>query len=159
MYVDVKMTLADNDLPKVTCASELAGVRVRFPFLDREVAEFSCRIPDSLKVKGREKRYLFTRAFRELLPIEIIKKNKHGFGIPVAMWMKSDRRMRELTRDTLLSQHAFNRGYFQRKSIEELFRMHEATNDSPYYGDILWGFLALELWHLRVVDSTVGIAR
>ena len=158
LYVDVKITLADNDLPKVTCASELAGIQSRFPFLDRAVAEFSGRIPARLKVKGRQKRYLFKRAFQKLLPIEIIKKKKHGFGIPVATWMKSDPRMRELTHDTLLSNRAFGRGYFQRKAIEDLFHMHEVTDDTPYYGDILWTFLALELWHLRVVDQPARMA-
>src|ERR1035441_8512588 len=62
LYVDMKITLADNDLPKVTCMSELAGIQTRFPFLDRSVAEFSGRIPARLKVKGFNKRYLFKRS-------------------------------------------------------------------------------------------------
>src|SRR5262245_42952428 len=103
LYMDVKMTLGDSDLPKVTCMAELAGIRVRFPFLDRSVAEFSGRIPAGLKMKGLQKRYLFKRAFRNLLPEEVIKKKKHGFGIPVASWLKSDPRLRELSRDLLLS--------------------------------------------------------
>jgi asparagine synthase (glutamine-hydrolysing) len=152
LYVDMKITIADNDLPKVTCASELAGVRTRFPFLDRSVAEFSGRIPARLKVKGVQKRYLFKRAFRTLLPSPIIHKKKHGFGIPVALWMRSDPRMRELTHDTLLSARAAGRGYFRRQFIEELLRRHD-TGDDIYYGDILWTFLMLELWHRQVVDE------
>ena len=112
LYVDMKITLADNDLPKVTRMSELAGVRTRFPFLDRSVAEFSGRIPARLKVKGLQKRYLFKQAFRNLLPAEILQKKKHGFGIPVALWMKSDARLRELTHDTLLSPKALQSGLF-----------------------------------------------
>jgi asparagine synthase (glutamine-hydrolysing) len=154
LYVDTKITLADNDLPKVTCMSELAGIQTRFPFLDRSVAEFSGRIPARLKVKGFNKRYLFKRAFRDLLPIEIIGKKKHGFGIPVAGWMTSDKGMRELSRDTLLSARTFSRGYFKREFIEDLFRKHE-TEDSTYYGDTIWTFLALELWHRQVVDKAV----
>jgi asparagine synthase (glutamine-hydrolysing) len=156
LYVDMKITLADNDLPKVTCMSEAAGIQARFPFLDRSVAEFSGCIPARLKVKGFDKRYLFKRAFRELLPIEVIQKKKHGFGIPVATWLKSDRRMRELSRDTLLSPRAFERGYFRREFIEDLFRKQEA-DDSTYYGDMLWTFLALEFWHRQVVDEPVGV--
>ncbi len=121
------------------------------------MAEFSGRIPARLKVKGFDKRYLFKRAFRNLLPIEIIKKKKHGFGIPVAQWMKSDRKMRELSRDVLLSARAFERGYFRREFIEDLFHKHEA-DESSYYGDALWSFLALELWHRQFVDEPVGIA-
>lgn len=157
LYVDMKVTLADNDLAKVTCMSELAGIQSRFPFLDRSVAEFSGRIPARLKVKGFQKRYLFKRAFRNLLPMEILKKKKHGFGIPVATWMKSDLRMRELSRDILLSARAFERGYFRREFIEELFRKHE-SDDSTYYGDTIWTFLALELWHRQAVDAPVGMA-
>ena len=156
LYVDVKITIADNDLPKVTCMSELAGIQVRFPYLDRKVAEFSGRLPARLKVKGFDKRYLFKRAFRDLLPVEIIRKKKHGFGIPVASWISSDKRMRELARDTLLSARAFGRGYFKRQFIEALFQNNEA-GDSTYYGDTIWTLLALELWHLQVVDKQVGM--
>jgi asparagine synthase (glutamine-hydrolysing) len=152
LYVDAKITLADNDLPKVTCMTELAGVETRFPFLDREVAEFSGRIPPSLKVKWMQKRYLFKKAFRNLLPGEIIAKKKHGFGIPVANWLKSDPRMRELARDTLLSRRAFERGYFRRAFIEELFQKSDGDQTS-YYGDTLWTFLALELWHRHAADE------
>ena len=157
LYVDMKITLADNDLPKVTCASELAGVQVRFPFLDRSVAEFSGRVPARLKVKGFKKRYLFKRAFRELLPVEIIQKKKHGFGIPVANWMKTDPGIRELSRDLLLSRRASERGYFRRQCIEDLLAKHDAEGSS-YYGDILWTFLAIELWHRQVVDAPAGMA-
>ncbi len=156
LYVDMKITLADNDLPKVTCMSELAGMRPRFPFLDRAVAEFSGHIPASLKVKRLQKRYLFKRAFRNLLPIEIIRKQKHGFGIPVALWMKTDRRMRELACDTLLSSRTLERGYFRRDFIEEWIRNHQAS-DSAQYGHGLWTFLTLELWHRQVVDEPARV--
>jgi asparagine synthase (glutamine-hydrolysing) len=157
LYVDVKMTLADNDLPKVTCMSELAGVRARFPYLDRAVAEFSGTIPARLKIKNFEKRYLFKRAFRNLLPPEVIHKKKHGFGIPVAVWMKSDRRLRELTHGTIFSTRALERGYFQRAFIESLIRAHEAEK-TTYYGDILWIFLTMELWLRQFVDQPIEAA-
>jgi asparagine synthase (glutamine-hydrolysing) len=152
LYVDMKITLADNDLPKVTCMSEAAGVQARFPYLDRKVAEFSGRIPAHLKVKGFKKRYLFKRAFSKLLPPEIIAKKKHGFGIPVARWLNSDPRLRELAHDVLRSARSFERGYFRRQFIEGLFRK-TAADGSTYYGDTLWTFLALELWHRQVVDE------
>jgi len=152
LYLDVKITLGDNDLLKVTRMSELAGIRPRFPFLDRSVAEFSGTIPASLQIKGVEKRYLFKRAFRNLLPQEVIKKKKHGFGIPVATWMKSDKRMRELTQDILLSPKTYQRGYFRRSFVEDLMRKHE-TDTTPFYGDTLWTFLTLELWLRQSADQ------
>jgi asparagine synthase (glutamine-hydrolysing) len=158
LYVDVKMTLGDSDLPKVTQMSELAGIQTRFPFLDREVAEFSGRVPPRLKVKNFNKRYLFKRAFRNLLPPEVIRKKKHGFGIPVASWLKSDPQLREFSRDMLYSARALNRGYFRRDFLDDLIRRNE-TDDTSYYGDNLWSVLVLELWHRQFVDQPVGAAR
>ncbi len=151
LYLDVKITLADNDLLKVTRMAEMAGIKVRFPLLDRGVAEISGTIPTRLKVNGTEKRYLFKRAFRELLPAEVIRKKKHGFGIPVAMWMKTDRRMREISHDVLLSARTYERGYIRRGFVEELMRRHE-TDQTPFYGDTLWTFLVLELWLRRFAN-------
>jgi asparagine synthase (glutamine-hydrolysing) len=158
LYLDVKITLGDSDLPKVTRMSELAGIVTRFPFLDRSVAELSGRIPAKLKVKGFDKRYLFKRAFRNLLPVEVIQKKKHGFGIPVATWLKTDPRLREFSRDVLFSARARERGYFRRDFLEDLIRKHE-SDDSTYYGDTLWSFFVLELWHLQFVDVPAGVAR
>jgi asparagine synthase (glutamine-hydrolysing) len=155
LYVDVKVTLGDSDLPKVTQMAEMAGIQVRFPFLARPVAEFSGRIPAGLKVKGLEKRYLFKQAFRNLLPEEVLRKKKHGFGIPVAYWLKSDPRLREFSRDILFSSRAQGRGYFRRGFLEDLMRLHEA-DDTSYYGDNVWSFLVLEMWHRQFVDQTVG---
>ena len=157
LYVDVKMTLGDNDLIKVTKMSEMAGVQSRFPFLDRAVAEFSGAIPTHLKVKGLEKRYLFKRAFGQLLPVEILKKTKHGFGIPVAHWMKSDKRLRELTFDTLRSDRTYKRGLFRRDYMDDLFRKHE-EDETAFYGDEIWTFLTLELWFRQFVDEPLKVA-
>jgi asparagine synthase (glutamine-hydrolysing) len=157
LYVDVRITLGDSDLPKVTQMAEMAGIQTRFPFLARPVAEFSGRVPAHLKVKGFKSRYLFKRAFRNLLPEEVLRKKKHGFGIPVSSWLKSDPRLRDLSRDILFSSRAMGRGYFRRSFLEELIGLHEA-DDTSYYGDNLWSFLILEMWHRQFVDQHVETA-
>ena len=68
MYIDLKVTLGDNDLLKVTRTAELAGVAVRFPFLSLPLVEFTGTMPARFKLRGLEKRYLFKQAFRSLLP-------------------------------------------------------------------------------------------
>jgi len=89
--------------------------------------------------------------------VEVIKKKKHGFGIPVAFWLKSDPRLRELSHDILLSGRASQRGYLRRDFMEGLLRKHEA-DDTTYYGDTVWSFLVLELWHRQFVDQPVSVA-
>lgn len=146
LYVDVKITLGDNDLLKVTRAAELAGIGVRFPLLDHPLVEFMATLPVREKVRGTEKRYLFKRAFASLLPAEILAKAKHGFGLPISGWLKTHAPFRDLARDMLLSADCLQRGYFAPGAVESLFRLH-ADDPTPYYGDLLWTLLMLELWH------------
>ena len=153
LYIDVKMTLGDNDLPKVTRAADLAGVNVRFPFLDYPLAEFSGSIPSRLKVKGLEKRYLFKQATSNLLPKSILEKRKHGFGLPIGMWLKTDPKMRQMTEQVLRDPLTYQRGYFQLSFIEKIFSAMDQDN-TPFYGEILWLFLMLELWHRRHMEKS-----
>jgi asparagine synthase (glutamine-hydrolysing) len=152
LYLDLKLTIGDNDLFKVTRTAELGGVSVRFPFLDLPLVEFMGTLPISFKVRGLEKRYLFKRAFRSLLPTETLAKRKHGFGVPTAEWLRSHRGVRELARDTLLCPRTEQRGYFRRGALERLFAQHERES-APFYGDIIWSVLMLELWHRRHLDA------
>jgi asparagine synthase (glutamine-hydrolysing) len=146
MYLDIKLTLGDNDLLKVTRTAELAGITVRFPLLDVPLVAFTATLPAHYKVRGFQKRYLFKKAFRGLLPPEILAKRKHGFGVPTGLWLKTHRQFEALARETLLSPAARQRGYFRAGGVEELLALH-AADTSPFYGDLLWTLLMLELWH------------
>jgi asparagine synthase (glutamine-hydrolysing) len=153
LYLDLKLTIGDNDLLKVTRTAELAGVGVRFPLLDVALAEFTGTLAAELKVRGLEKRYLFKRTFASLLAPETLAKAKHGFGVPTSAWLRDHRGFRALVHDTLLSVRARNRGYLCPGAIEELVSLH-GSDPTAYYGGLLWTLLMLELWQRRHVDST-----
>jgi asparagine synthase (glutamine-hydrolysing) len=153
LYLDMKLTIGDNDLFKVTRTAELAGVEVRFPLLDLPLVEFTGGLPARFKVRGWEKRPLFKQAFQSLLPAEILAKRKHGFGIPTSVWLRQPGRFRDFARDVLLSSRVRERGYFAPAALEQLLRLHDGET-SPYYGDQLWRVLMLELWHQSHTDGT-----
>ncbi|MGH7303981.1 MAG: asparagine synthetase B family protein, partial [Candidatus Rokuibacteriota bacterium] len=155
LYLDLKLAIGDNDLFKVTRTAELAGVNVRFPMLDLDLVEFTGSLPAALKVRGLEKRYLFKRAFRELLPREILAKRKHGFGVPTSRWLRDHAQFRELAGDTLLSVRCLERGIFRPGAIAELIDWHQRES-SPYFGDLLWRILMFELWHRGHVEGAAA---
>src|SRR5208283_255293 len=146
MHLDLKIILADNDLRKVSGTAELAGVRVRYPLLDRRLAELSGRIPSDLKLRGFKKRYIFKEAMKGILPDRILYKKKHGFGVPVGYWMIQDPGMKALAA-VLDEPQTRQRGYFR---PEFLSRIKELNHTLPYYyGEVRWVLLMLELWHRR----------
>jgi len=151
LYMDLKMCIADNDLFKVNRMAEALDIKVQYPYLDRDLAELTGRIPAKFKLKGTQKRYIFKRAFQNLLPQEILHKTKHGFGLPVAGWIRCHPQFRDLARSLLLDRGSIDRGYFKQSALETLFSRHDGDT-SDFYGTYIWSFMMLELWHRHHSD-------
>ena len=149
LALDLKFTLADNDLPKVTRMCDRAGVDVAFPLLHDSVVDFSAALPPDLKLRGTRLRYFFKEALRGFLPDEIIAKQKHGFGLPAGPWLATYEPLRALSRDALAgldSRRIFRRGFLDSLLDTQL---HEHAG---YYGTMVWVLMMLELWFREHVD-------
>jgi asparagine synthase (glutamine-hydrolysing) len=155
LYMDLKMCIADNDLFKVNRMAEALSMKVSYPYLDRDLAEITGKIPAKLKLKGLKKRYIFKRAFEKLLPQEILSKKKHGFGLPIARWLRTHAGFREMARSLLLDASALQRGYFRPNALEELLRKHDEER-SDFYGPFIWNLMMLELWYRNHKDKLHG---
>ncbi|MCX8115530.1 MAG: asparagine synthase C-terminal domain-containing protein, partial [Burkholderiaceae bacterium] len=140
---DWRFTLADNDLPKVTGSTSLAGVSVGFPLLDDDVVDFSLRLVPALKVRGLTLRYFFKEALRGFLPDEIIRKRKHGFGLPFGPWLTRHEPLRALARGALAG--LVERGIVRRELTEELLSVR-LREHAGYFGEMVWILLMLEHW-------------
>jgi asparagine synthase (glutamine-hydrolysing) len=150
MYLDLKMTIADNDLIKVNKTSKLAGISVLYPYLNPELVDYTGCLPANWKVHDLKKRYLFKKALADILPKEILNKKKHGFGLPIGVWFREEQSFREFINDILFSQRAIERGYFQQDFIRQLVQRHErGTWD---HSSEIWLLLTLELWHRSYID-------
>jgi len=143
MAVDVLSYLPFDLLVKVDITSMANSLEARSPFLDHEVMEFAASLPSSLKLRGREAKYLLKRTFRDLLPRENVARRKMGFGVPVGEWFRGP--LKELLRDALLSDLTQKRGYFKTNYVADLLTAHvERRADHTY---LLWNLMMLELWH------------
>jgi asparagine synthase (glutamine-hydrolysing) len=143
MHLDLKITLADNDLRKVSQACGLAGIDVRYPLLDDEMLTFAASVPPQMQVRRTKLRWFFKKALEDFLPREIIDKKKHGFGLPVGLWMAEFEPLRELTEASLAAQR--ERGIVRPDYLDWLGEQHRGTHAS-YYGVMLWVLVMLEQW-------------
>ena len=143
LHLDLKQTLADNDLRKVSRMCEVAGVEVRYPLIDEALVEFSAELPTSLKVNGLRLRYFFKKALAGFLPPETLTKSKHGFGLPVGLWLNTHAPLAEVAHGSL---EAFRRrGYVKPGYIDKLLADHRSTH-ATYYGTMIWVIMMLEQW-------------
>jgi asparagine synthase (glutamine-hydrolysing) len=141
--LDLRYTLADNDLRKVASACELAGVEAAFPFLSDAMLAFSASLPPCDKLNGTQLRYFFKRALRDHLPRPILRKKKHGFGMPFGQWLLKDARLRALAYDSLSDLKA--RRIVQPAFIDRLSQ--KLVHEHPaYHGTMVWVLMMLEQW-------------
>jgi asparagine synthase (glutamine-hydrolysing) len=143
LALDLRFTLADSDLPKVSTACELAGVEVRYPMLDDAVVAFSARLAPELKLKGSRLRYFFKEALRGFLPDEILAKEKHGFGLPYGPWLRTHAGLRSISFDSLSALR--RRGIVRPDFLDRLTGEHVEAH-AGYYGTMVWVLMMLEQW-------------
>ena len=143
MQLDLQIALADSDFRKVNIACELAGVRVLYPFADRDLVEFSARIPPEMLVNKGELRSFYKRALENFLPREVLTKPKHGFGLPVDQWFTTFPPLRELAGDCLTDLR--RRHYLRPSFLDDCLGVVQGTVDSVPVGNI-YDLVTLELW-------------
>ena len=143
LYLDWKITLHDNDLVKVNRMCELAGVRVAYPMLDDAVVDLSCRVPSRLKIRHGQLRWFYRQAMRGFLPDAILRKSKHGFGLPFGLWLRDHAPLRELAYDQVA--RLKRRPYFNPEFLDRAIAMHRSGH-AAYYGELIWVLMMLELW-------------
>jgi asparagine synthase (glutamine-hydrolysing) len=149
MAVDVGSYLPYDLLVKVDITSMANSLEARSPFLDNEVMEFAARLPVSMKLHGRDSKYLLKRAFADeaghtsILPVENAARKKMGFGVPVGNWLRGP--LRGFLEETVLSNESLGRGYFKPDAVRQLVSDHIQRRAD--HTSRLWSLLMLELWH------------
>ncbi|WP_291445189.1 asparagine synthase (glutamine-hydrolyzing) [Desulfovibrio sp.] len=141
-HVYARQFMLDDILVKVDRCSMLHSLEVRAPFLDKDAAEFAARLPVSRKLHGFKRKWLLKKAFAELLPDEILYRNKRGFQIPVAQWLRG--RMRPLMEDLLSESTLKAQGIFNYQAVRAL--MDEHVSGRADLRKPLWTLLVFQLW-------------
>jgi asparagine synthase (glutamine-hydrolysing) len=142
LHLNFTSYLHDDLLVKVDRMTMANSLEARSPFLDRALIEFAAALPDRFKITGRRTKAILRDAFPDLLPPEIERRGKMGFGVPVGGWFR--RGLREYVRETLLPGAARYRDMLNGAVVEDLVRRHLAGEINA--GPQLWSVICLERW-------------
>lgn len=138
------VTYLPGDLcTKVDIATMAHGLECRQPLLDHRVVELAVAMPVRLKLRGGRGKRILREAFGHLLPRDVFRRRKTGFGVPLDRWFRTE--LKDLAHDTLLAGDALARDYFRRAAIDELLADH-ATGRADHSARI-WSLVMLEFWH------------
>lgn len=141
-YLFARQFMLDYILVKVDRCTMMHGLEARAPFLDRDFAEFALSLPVSMRLKGFQRKYLLKKAFRDVLPRDIVKRPKRGFLIPASEWLKGP--LLPLCRE-LMSEEALKRwGIFDHRTLAAMLDEHVSGRRDRRKE--LWTMLVLLLW-------------
>ena len=111
---DALSYLPDDILQKVDRAAMSVGLETRVPFLDKDVAEFSCRLPPDMKVKEGRGKWIVREVLSRHVPDKLTVRPKTGFSVPLDDWLRGPLRPWAsdlLSPDRLERQGLFNSGW------------------------------------------------
>jgi asparagine synthase (glutamine-hydrolysing) len=147
-YVDIKTYLPDDILTKVDRASMAVSLEVRAPLLDHRLMEMAARMPASLKLRGREGKYIFKKAMEPKLSRDILYRSKQGFAVPLAHWFRNE--LKEMAREAIFG---VKDGILDPKYLEKIWTEHQrGTFDRSAY---LWSALMFRKWQQGFASGAI----
>ncbi|MGH9327422.1 MAG: asparagine synthase (glutamine-hydrolyzing) [Terriglobia bacterium] len=143
LFLDFRLYLADDLLVKIDRASMACSLELRTPFLDHRLIEFAAALPVSFKVRRFELKHLLKKAVEPRLPAKIVYRQKRGFSVPIAGWLRNELRplVNEMLSEGRLKQEGFFNPLFVRRLVEE----HQQGKAD--HRKTLWTLLCFELWY------------
>lgn len=148
-YLDVKTYLQDDILFKMDRASMANSLEIRVPYLDLELVDFLRNIPSRYKFNGLKTKYLLKKAMAGVLPGQIVRRKKKGFGVPVAFWIKNE--LKDVVFELLSEEKIKKQGLFNHNYISSLLNQH-FSNKKDNRKEI-WTLLMFELWYKEYMGA------
>jgi asparagine synthase (glutamine-hydrolysing) len=111
--------------------------------MDHRLAEFTARLPSSLKIRGRSLRWAQRKLAGRYLPAEILDRPKQGFSSALPYILKDE--YRALYERFLPDSKLVADGILRRAPIDALLAEHLAQRAD--HGNRLWLLINAELWY------------
>jgi len=145
LMVDYKTYMADDILTKVDRATMSVGLEGREPFLDAKIIEFAAQLPNEMKYRNGEKKWVLKEITHKYIPKSMMDRPKMGFSPPITEWFREELKsyfLHYLSRERLEREGLFN--------PDEVIRLRDAylggKNVSVHR---LWFILMFEMWYER----------
>lgn len=86
---DIESYLEGDILTKVDRATMQVALEGREPFLDHKIIEFAMNLPDRMKIRDGQTKWILRQILYKYVPKELIEREKMGFGIPLDNWLST----------------------------------------------------------------------
>jgi asparagine synthase (glutamine-hydrolysing) len=142
MALDTTTFLPDDILVKLDRTTMSVSLEGRIPFLDHRLIELVAGLPESMKIRNGESKWLLRRVLERHVPGKLVSGPKSGFGVPLGAWLRGPLRP---WADDLLSPAVLHRqGYLRAEPVTRMWEEHRSgRRDWEYH---LWDVLMFQSW-------------
>ncbi|MFR3250015.1 MAG: asparagine synthase (glutamine-hydrolyzing) [Eisenbergiella sp.] len=150
MLLDMDTYLPGDILSKVDRATMKYSLEARCPVLDRDVMEYSFRLPHSFKNHKGCQKYILKDIAYDYIPKELLERPKTGFSVPMDKWLRGP--LKEKLTDYASESFLRRQGFFDPEETQRLAEGWLLQGDGgsytgSNYSRILWAFFILEQWY------------
>jgi asparagine synthase (glutamine-hydrolysing) len=139
-YADMKIWLPGDILTKVDRTSMAVGLEAREPLLDHRLLEFAASLPDKMRVRGGQGKWLMKKTMERYLPKDILYRPKMGFVTPIDQWFRGP--LAGVARDLATSPFLSHMELFDNAVVAKAAEDHIAGRVNN--GRLLWQLVMLE---------------
>jgi len=139
-YADLTFWLPGDILTKTDRTSMAVSLEAREPLLDHRLVEFAAGLPERMRVRGGQGKYLLKHAMRRYLPDDILFRPKQGFVTPIAQWLRGP--LAGQARGISASAALARTGWFDTVAIGRLADAHISGRSD--HSRLLWQLLMLD---------------
>jgi asparagine synthase (glutamine-hydrolysing) len=147
LYADSRVRLPDHPVMITDRMTMAHGVEARSPFMDHRLAEFAARLPGSMKIRGRNLRYIQRKLAARYIPAEVLARPKQGFSSALPYILRAE--YAQLYDRFLHDARLVKDGILERAPIENLLRAHLAGKID--HGNRLWLLINSEVWYRMMI--------
>jgi asparagine synthase (glutamine-hydrolysing) len=144
--VDIETYLEGDIMTKVDRATMAVALEGRDPFLDHKIIEFAMQLPDDLKIRGKDTKYLLRKILYKHVPKELIERPKQGFSIPIQKWLLNS--LKEPLLRIKTDQDFFNAFQLEGKEVQRIIDnfVQQRAYINPHF---IWFLYTLHQWYNR----------